>query len=88
MRQILSAEGRQTEASPSHYRPLEYPYVIPVGGKYAIAKIGPFIFSGFLAWLLKGFVELMYLFSILPLGRTVTTWFKGLRIFLQNDRLG
>ncbi len=88
MRQILVAEGHGSAATPLHYRPMEYPYVIPVGGKYAIAKIGPFVFSGFLAWMFKGLIELMYLSSILPLGRTIKTWFKGLRIFLQNDRLG
>lgn len=70
------------------YNPREYPYIIPIGGKYAIAKIGPIIVSGFFGWVLKGLVELNYLDSIMPLGRALRIWFKGLKIFIQNDRLG
>lgn len=88
IQQILVAEGRQKLPAFRHYRPMEYPYVIPVGGKYAIARIGPFVLSGFFAWVFKGLIELMYLSSILPFTRAIKTWFKGLRIFLENDRLG
>ncbi|MBI2592710.1 MAG: NAD(P)/FAD-dependent oxidoreductase [Candidatus Colwellbacteria bacterium] len=73
---------------PVKYKPTEYPYIIPVGGKYAVAKVGPIIISGFSAWILKGFVELNYLLSIMPPGRAVKTWLRGLKIFIQNDRLG
>lgn len=70
------------------YNPMKYPYIIPVGGKYAIAKIGPLITCGFSGWILKGLVELNYLFSILPNVRAFRIWLKGLKIFIQNDRLG
>lgn len=70
------------------YRPMEYPYIIPVGGKYAVAKFGPFVIAGFLGWILKGLVELNYLISIMPIWRAISIWFKGLKIFIQNDRLG
>ena len=70
------------------YNPKEYPYIIPIGGKYAIAKIGPIIISGFFGWILKGLVELNYLDSIMPLQRALKIWLKGLKIFIQNDRLG
>ncbi|MDP3956573.1 MAG: FAD-dependent oxidoreductase [bacterium] len=66
----------------------EYPYIIPVGGKWAVAKIGPFIIKGFLGWILKGLVELSYLASIMPLGKALSIWFAGLKIFIKNDRLG
>ncbi|HEY4496781.1 MAG TPA: FAD-dependent oxidoreductase, partial [Candidatus Paceibacterota bacterium] len=65
-----------------------YPYVIPIGGKYAIAKLGPIIISGFFGWILKGLVELNYLLSIMPTWRALSVWLKGLKIFIQNDRLG
>lgn len=68
--------------------PREYPYVMPVGAKFAVAKIGPFIISGFFGWIFKGLIELYYLSSIMPLSHAIKTWFKGLRIFIQNDRLG
>lgn len=71
-----------------NYAPKEYPYIIPVGGKYAIAKIGPFVISGFLGWILKGLVELNYLLSIMPPLHALKIWLKGLKIFIQNDRLG
>lgn len=70
------------------YKPVDYPYIIPVGGKWAIAKLGPLIISGLGGWILKGLVELNYLLSIMPLWRALRTWLKGLRIFVQNDRLG
>jgi NADH dehydrogenase len=70
------------------YRLAEYPYIIPVGGKYAVAKIGPLVISGFLGWLIKGLVELNYLLSIMPVWQALKIWLKGLRIFIQNDRLG
>ncbi len=70
------------------YTPKEYPYIVPVGGKYAVAKIGGMLFSGFIAWIIKGLVELNYLVSIMPPSRALKIWFKGLKTFIQNDRLG
>lgn len=70
------------------YKPMNYPYIIPVGGKYAIAKFGPVIISGFFGWILKGLVELNYLLSVMPNDEASKTWLKGLKIFIQNDRLG
>lgn len=70
------------------YCPKTYPYVIPVGGKYAVAKIGPFIVSGILGWLIKGLVELNYLLSIMPIKHALKIWLRGLYIFIKNDRLG
>lgn len=70
------------------YKPFNYPYVIPIGGKYAIAKLGPIVISGFFGWILKGLVELNYLVSIMPKGKALKIWLKGLKIFIQNDRLG
>lgn len=95
MERIKFAEGmsrayRQAgrEIKTFTYRVPDYPYIVPVGGKYAVAKIGPFVISGFLAWVFKGVVELNYFFSIMPLPRALAIWLKVLRIFMQNDRLG
>lgn len=70
------------------FRPWNYPYIIPIGGKFAVAKFGPVIISGFPAWVLKGIVELNYLLSIMPFFKAMRVWLKGLWIFIQNDRLG
>lgn len=65
-----------------------YPYIAPFGGKYAIAKVGRFTFSGIFAWVFKGFTELSYFLSIMPFWIAVGVWLKGLTIFIRNDRLG
>jgi len=70
------------------YLPKDYPYIIPVGGKWAIAKLGPFILWGFFGWILKGLVEFNYLLSVLSFWKAVKIWLKGLWIFVKNDRLG
>ncbi len=67
------------------YKPKEYPFIIPLGGKWAIAKFDKILIVGFLAWILKGLVELYYLVSILPLGMALSIWFHGLKIFIKND---
>ncbi|MEK9186661.1 MAG: FAD-dependent oxidoreductase, partial [Patescibacteria group bacterium] len=46
------------------YLPWNYPYIIPVGGKYAVAKIGKLVISGFFGWVAKGLVEFYYLLTI------------------------
>lgn len=70
------------------YKPEEYPYMISVGGKFAIAKINRWIISGFAGWILKGLVELNYMISIMGIWEALKIWSKGIMIFIQNDRLG
>ncbi|MDO8466763.1 MAG: FAD-dependent oxidoreductase [bacterium] len=76
------------KAEHKKYIPMNYPYVIPIGGKWALAKLGPVIIHGFGGWILKGLVELNYLLSIMPFWRAVRVWIRGLLIFIKNDRLG
>jgi len=72
----------------SGYVPGSFPYVIPVGGKFAVAKLGMMVISGFWGWILKGLVELNYLFSIMPKFKAIRIWLHGLFMFVKNDRLG
>jgi NADH dehydrogenase len=67
------------------YRPREYPYAIPVGGKWAAAKIGPVIITGPAAWVMKLLVELRYLVSVLKTERALKVWLRGFRVFTKND---
>jgi NADH dehydrogenase len=85
---IRAAEKLSKNIKHKIYWPLNYPYIIPVGGKYAVAKVGPFVIKGFIAWIFKGLVEFFYLSSIMPLREAIKIWLTGLRIFIQNDRLG
>ncbi|KKU22117.1 MAG: FAD-dependent pyridine nucleotide-disulfide oxidoreductase [Candidatus Nomurabacteria bacterium GW2011_GWA1_46_11] len=70
------------------FKPMDYPYIVPVGGKYAIVKLGPLVISGILGWILKGLIELNYLTSIMPPKRALKIWYAGLIMFMKNDRLG
>lgn len=83
---LRRAEGKL--ATNPQFQPFDYPYILPVAGKYAIAKFGPVIFDGFLAWIAKGLVELNYFLSILPFRKALAVWLEGLVIFIRNDRLG
>ncbi|MBI1960840.1 MAG: hypothetical protein HYS43_01015, partial [Candidatus Liptonbacteria bacterium] len=71
-----------------YHPPKSYSTVIPIGGKYAIAKIGPVTISGFFGWILKGLIELNYLLAITSPLHALAIWVKGLWIFTRNDRLG
>lgn len=88
MEDVKIAEGITRNASYKIFRPRNYPYIIPIGGKYAIAKIGPFTLSGIPAWIIKGLVEFNYLLSIMTPVKALSIWLKGLWIFSKNDRLG
>lgn len=88
MERIKFAEGMSRAIKTHTYRVPDYPYIVPVGGKYAVAKIWPFVISGFLAWVFKGVVELNYLLSIMPRPRAFTLWLKGFLLFIKNDRMG
>ncbi|OGZ53322.1 MAG: hypothetical protein A3B25_03750 [Candidatus Ryanbacteria bacterium RIFCSPLOWO2_01_FULL_48_26] len=86
--EVRAAENPSYTPKFKTYKPREYPYIIPVGGKFATAKIGPIILGGTFGWILKGLVELSYLFSIMPSIKALQIWLKGLSIFLRNEKLG
>jgi NADH dehydrogenase len=67
------------------YRFHEYPVIVPLGGKFALAKVGPFTFRGLSAWLLKEAANLRYFLSILPPVRAVKLWWRGTVIYSKND---
>ncbi len=85
---VLGAERLAKETKQFFYKHRQYPYIIPVGSKYAIAKIGPFIISGIFGWIFKGITELNYFASIMPPFQAIKIWLKGFLIFIKNDRLG
>lgn len=85
---IKAKNGLTKKAIHKKYEPVKYPYVLPVGGKYAVAKIGNVVISGFFGWIIKLLIELNYLISIMPFWSAIKTWLRGIKIFIQNDRLG
>ncbi|MDO8601816.1 MAG: FAD-dependent oxidoreductase [bacterium] len=87
LEEIQLSEGVGASPSFKTYIPADYPYIIPIGGKYAIARIGKIIISGFFGWILKGIVELGYLWSIMPFTQALKLCIKGFRIIVKNDRI-
>ncbi|MBI3335345.1 MAG: FAD-dependent oxidoreductase [Candidatus Portnoybacteria bacterium] len=60
-------------------------FIIPIGGKWAIAKLNGITWSGFFGWMLKNFVELRYLLSILPWYKACGKWLLAVCTFSRND---
>lgn len=69
------------------YKPLQSKFIIPLGGKYAVADLGLIKFSGFLAWSLKHLITLSYFIGILPFSDAVKIWLNGMKIYIKNDRI-
>ncbi len=67
------------------FRPKSRGFVIPLGGKYALADFGWLKISGWLAWLAKRLITLKYFMSILPAGKAFRLWLRGIKIFTKND---
>lgn len=85
---IKKEKGLRKKVKHKNFRPRNYPYIVPIGGKFAVAKFGPFILPGFPGWILKGLVELNYFLSIMSFTEAMKVWLKGLWVFIRNDRLG
>ena len=60
-------------------------FIIPIGGKWAITKFNGIIYSGFFGWVLKNFVELRYLSSLLPWYKALGQWLTTMATFSRND---
>lgn len=59
--------------------------VVPMGGKVAVAVMGPFVFRGVAGWLVKKIVDLRYYLLVLPIKKAVRLWFRGARLYAKND---
>ncbi len=67
------------------FQPKRAPFIIPIGGKYAIADLGFIRFKGISAWVLKQLVEPNYFRRILPWHKVIPLWLRGLWLFIKND---
>lgn len=67
------------------FRPRASGFVIPVGGKFAIAEFRRLRFVGVLGWLMRRLIDLRYYLSILPFGRALALWWRGTMTFVKND---
>lgn len=79
---IASIRGQR----PQKFAPMaRYPFILAVGGKYAVTDLVFVKFFSWLGWALKQLVELNYLVFILPWGKAVKTWLKTVRYSTTND---
>ncbi|MBI4262284.1 NAD(P)/FAD-dependent oxidoreductase [Candidatus Uhrbacteria bacterium] len=60
-------------------------YVVPVAGKYAFAQFGRFHFRGRIVWFLHRLIDLKYFISILPFFSALALWWRGWKVYVQND---
>lgn len=68
------------------FRPLtHYPFILAVGGKYALTDLIFLKFSGFVGWVLKQLVELRYLLFILPWTKAIPMWLRAVYYSTRND---
>ena len=67
------------------YHPKISRFVVPLGGKYALADFGLFKMAGIVPWMYKRYTALKYLVNILPLAEAWKLWRRGTKIFMEND---
>jgi NADH:ubiquinone reductase (H+-translocating) len=62
---------------------MDWTYIIPLGGTYAVTHLGSLVIEGWLAWVMLPFVALRYFMSIMPFSRALSSVLRPLRI-LRN----
>lgn len=60
-------------------------FIVPIGGRYALADFGAIKIEGLPAWLLKRFVALRYFLGILSTREALTLWWKGVQLYMKNN---
>ena len=68
------------------YNPLYNIWIIPIGGKYALAHLwNRILIRGFWGWVIRELVDLRYLLSIFSLNKALDIFFNDITIFSKND---
>src|SRR3989338_4995475 len=67
------------------FKPVHEWLLIPLGRKFGLFKVGPILFTGFFAWLIRRFVILRYHLSVLPFLRALRKWRVSEKLFVKND---
>ena len=79
---IAEITGRKRQP----FRPPErYPFILAVGGRYALADLVIVKLFGFAGWVFKQLVELRYLLFILPWPKAAATWLRAVYYSTRND---
>lgn len=66
--------------------PRRWTFVSALGGKYAVGVVGGWGVWGYPAYVLRRFSDLYYFLTVLPPYAAVSRWYRGVRLYRQNDR--
>ena len=83
-RLIKTGNDRQL-ARLAAYKPFYSVWIAPVGGKYAIAHVGNWTFSGYLGYLVRQIVDFRYFLTTLPILKAIKLFLTDVRVFAKND---
>lgn len=82
-RLIMSGNGRMPPLK--KYKPNYGAWIAPVGGKYAVAHVGGWTFSGYLGYLIREVIDYRYFLNILSLLKATKLFLTDVRMFGKND---
>lgn len=80
VRRFLS--GESPRRLPSHER---WTTIIPLGGAFAVTEIHGLIFKGWLGYVSRKCVDLVYFLSVLPWRVAIRLWWRGAKTYRKND---
>ena len=67
------------------YKPKYNTWIVPVGGRYAVAHLGSWNFSGFAGYILREAIDFRYFLKVLPFWDAIRVFFRGVVVFRRND---
>jgi NADH dehydrogenase len=70
---------------PAEYKCKEFPFLITLGGKYAIMASKHFYIKGYLAYLIREFAWFRYFFEILGFSRALQLSYLENKLYVRND---
>jgi NADH dehydrogenase len=69
----------------SYRPPVHWKTIVPLGGKFALADLGPVSLFGMPAYFLRKGADLRYFLSILPFHYAWHMWVRGAKMYIRND---
>ena len=67
------------------YKPEYGSWIAPVGGKYAVAHVNGWTFSGYIGYLVREAVDYRYFLNVLPFFKATKLFLTDVRMFGKND---
>lgn len=79
---IASLTGKSLNTFPY---PKAWSILVTLGGKNACGKVGPFVLSGYVGYLLRRLVDLHYFIEVLSLRDAFAFWRRGVVMYAKNE---